>query len=117
MFCQSSLASRSLSSAHASLFAACNDPNASLQLRRNTHQRTDIPQHPFMNRNGENTMNSLFRRRRTRPETALLLIFFAMASACKDGAPAAPAAPAKAPAQQPAARVEAWVTTAAHRMA
>jgi len=53
-------------------------------------------------------------RRQARPAAGLLLAFFAMAGACKDDAPATPV---DAPARQPAAGVEAWVTTADHRMA
>lgn len=62
-------------------------------------------------------MDSPSPRRQARPEAVLLLIFFALSSACKNGAPAPPAVPADASARQTTARVEAWVTTADHRMA
>lgn len=62
-------------------------------------------------------MDSPSPRWQARPEAVLLLVFFAMASACKSDASAPPAAPAKAPVQQPAEGVEAWVTTADHRLA
>jgi len=63
-------------------------------------------------------MDSPSPRRQARPEAVLLLVFFAMASACKNDVPASPATPAKASVQQqPATGVEAWVTTADHRLA